>query len=331
MSRLRRNWFLIGIVLAPVLGFLLPARLLSLNPGGVTTTIIVVVLFLITGLKLPTDQIGVGLTTPRLHLFLQLFIFVLTPVFFLSAALFFSQALDGRLLVGIYALAVLPTTVSSCIVFTQSTSGNAVAAIFNAALANTLGIVISPVLLSVLLQGSGQGLPPGHLISTLTDLAVKMLLPIVAGQIARVRLKTWVDHAKRALSTASNALILLIVLFAMAQTASNPEFLSFLPQLPWPFVYLALSHLILVGLTIGASRLLKLRPADQITALFVAPQKTLALGAPLLSVYFAGQEVLGVALLPLVFYHPWQLLVAGVLKDSPFVKRLAVQAEEAGR
>ena len=51
------------------------------------------------------------------------------------------------------------------------------------------------------------------------------------------------------------------------------------------------------------------------TAVFVAPQKTLAMGVPLLSTYFAAQpEVLGIAMIPLLFYHPWQLLTAGVAK-----------------
>lgn len=324
---LRRNWFLIGIVGVLALGSLLPHAITGLNPNGITTTTIVVLLFFITGLKLPTDRIGAGLAAPRLHVYLQLFIFVITPLYFLSAALFFSDLLDGRLLIGIYALAVLPTTVSSCIVFTQSAGGNAVAAVFNAALANTLGILVSPVLLSLLMRGGGATLPPGHLLSTLQNLAVQMLIPIVVGQVARIRLKGWVDRAKTHLSTISNTLILLIVLFAMARTAGNQEFTTYLPQLPWPFLYLAVSHIVLVGLTIGLNRLLRLSPADQITALFVAPQKTLALGAPLLSVYFAGGDVLGVALLPLVFYHPWQLLVAGVLKSSPLMRRLAAAAD----
>ena len=59
-----------------------------------------------------------------------------------------------------------------------------------------------------------------------------------------------------------------------------------------------------------------------VTVLYAAPQKTLAMGAPLLTTYFAGDpETLGLALIPLLFYHPWQLLVAGMLKSSPLVRR----------
>ena len=54
---------------------------------------------------------------------------------------------------------------------------------------------------------------------------------------------------------------------------------------------------------------------------YAAPQKTLAVGVPLISTYFASNpEIIGLALLPLVFYHAWQLLVAGVVKSTRFVR-----------
>jgi predicted Na+-dependent transporter len=55
--------------------------------------------------------------------------------------------------------------------------------------------------------------------------------------------------------------------------------------------------------------------------LYAAPQKTLAVGVPLVSTYFAASpEILGLALLPLVFYHAWQLLVAGFIRSSRLVR-----------
>jgi predicted Na+-dependent transporter len=67
---------------------------------------------------------------------------------------------------------------------------------------------------------------------------------------------------------------------------------------------------------------LRLDGADTIAAVFVAPQKTIAMGIPLLTTYFAGDpQTLALAIVPLLFYHPWQLLVAGLLKGAPFLKR----------
>ncbi|TFH06485.1 MAG: hypothetical protein E4H09_00120 [Spirochaetales bacterium] len=305
MRWLKKNWFLVGL-----LGTLLLASIFAqfgarLNPGGWTNRTIVIVLFLITGLTLPSDRIIQDLATPRLHVLIQLFIFVLAPAYFLTAGLFFKDVLDGQLLIGIYALAVLPTTVSTCIVFTQSSGGNATGAVFNAALANTAGIFLSPLLLSLILSSTGRALPMEQLLSTIRSLALNMLVPIVVGQLLRLWIKTWATTNRKRLGIISNSLILGVVFLAFAKTAANPDFTRYLSALPGPVLYLAVSHILLVVLGILLGRALRLSPADRVTAMFVAPQKTLALGAPLLTIFFAGQDILGVALLPLVFYHPF--------------------------
>lgn len=323
MSWLRRNWFLTGIVAALAAGFLLAERAAILNPGGWTNRVIVILLFLIIGFTLPSDRIRSDLATPRLHLLIQVFIFIVAPALFLTAGLLFRETMGGEILVGIYALAVLPTTVSSCVVFAQSAGGNTVGAIFNAAFANTVGIFVSPLLLSLFLANAGRVLPAEQLAITLRNLALNMLLPIAAGQVLRLRLRDFAERHRKRFGAASNLLILLVVLLAFAKTAADPRFAEYMRELPWVFVYLAAAHLTLVALVLISTRLLRFSAPDRITAMFVAPQKTLALGAPLLTIYFSGQEILGVALLPLVFYHPFQLLVASFLKGLPFVRSAA--------
>lgn len=320
MLWLRRNWFVVGIVVALTAGFFIGRANVELNPAGITSRAVVLILFLIIGLTLPTNRIRQDLNTPKLHLMIQLFIFAVAPALFLTARIFFRDAMDGQLLVGIYALAVLPTTVSSCIVFTQSSGGNTVAAVFNASFANTLGIVVSPLLLSLMLTDTAVALPPGQLWITLRGLLVNMLAPIVAGQVVRIPVREFVDNHRKKLGITSNALILVVVVLAFSRTAANPEISLYVRDLPWMFIYLGVVHLVLVILVLLTARVLRLKKPDVITAMFVAPQKTLALGAPLLTLFFTGQAVLGVALLPLVFYHPFQLLVAGALKSLPFVK-----------
>jgi sodium/bile acid cotransporter 7 len=64
-----------------------------------------------------------------------------------------------------------------------------------------------------------------------------------------------------------------------------------------------------------AARLVGLRREDVITAVFTGSQKTMAMGIPLITAYLAGQpEALGIAVLPIVFSHPWQLLVCGIAR-----------------
>jgi predicted Na+-dependent transporter len=119
---------------------------------------------------------------------------------------------------------------------------------------------------------------------------------------------------------ASNIFILCILFFAFSKTAQNPDFLGNLRSLIGPFGYLAAAHLLLLLIAYGGTRLFHFSRENTISVLYAAPQKTLALGVPLISTYFASTpEILGIALLPLVFYHAWQLLVAGFVKSSRLV------------
>jgi sodium/bile acid cotransporter 7 len=320
LRALKRNWFLLGILAALLLGFFFPSAGIALNPGSVTRDVLIVLLFLISGLTLPSESIGRGLKDVRLHLYIQGFIFVAVPAVVLLTTLPLRRAFPAEALIGIFALACLPTTVSSCIVFTQVSGGNVTAAILNASLSNLAGIFLSPLLLSLFLQRAGQPLPPGAAVKILRDLGLMMLAPIAAGQGLRLFLRSFADRHKRRLSVVSNLCILAVLFFAFSVTASNPRFLGNLRGMLWPFLYLGGLHLLLLFLAYAGARALRFPAENRITTLYVAPQKTLAVGVPLLSTYFAyDPALLGVALLPLLFYHPWQLLVAGLVRSSPLV------------
>lgn len=321
LAWLKRNWFLFGILTALLLGFLIPGVELILNPNGIARTVLIVLLFLISGFTLPSEAISSGLKDYRLHLFIQSFVFVVIPLFFLLTTLPFRSTWDHQLYAGIFAVAVLPTTISSCIVFTQVSGGNLMGTMFNAALANIIGVVVSPLLLSLLMRGGGDPIPASEIIRILKSLALQMLVPIACGQILRRFFRDTAVRQKKRLSVASNLFILFILFFAFSKTARNPDFLGNLRSLIGPFGYLAAAHLLLLFLAYGGARLFHFSRENTISVLYAAPQKTLAVGVPLISTYFAATpEILGMALLPLVFYHAWQLLVAGFVKSTRLVR-----------
>jgi sodium/bile acid cotransporter 7 len=328
MNWLTKNWFILGILLAIVFGFLFSEAGIAMNRNSVMSTVIVVILFVIMGLTLPSETIISGLKDYKLHLFIQTFIFIIIPLFFYISSLPFRNLMGGRVVIGIYALAVLPTTISSCIVFTQLSKGNTVGTMFNASLANAAGVLISPLLLSFFLRTSGQGLPADEIAKILLNLLLKMLLPIIAGQILRRVIKEFAVKNKKRFGIVSNVLILLIIFLSFAKTAANPAFIDNLKVMVLPFIYLAGAHIFLLLLIFFLGRLFKFSRKNIVSALYAAPQKTLAMGVPLLSTYFAAnQALLGIALLPLIFYHPWQLLVAGFMK--PYLSRWAAEDEES--
>ena len=53
--------------------------------------------------------------------------------------------------------------------------------------------------------------------------------------------------------------------------------------------------------------------ADTITVLFCGSQKSLANGAPIARILFAGHPALGLIILPLILYHQTQLVVCTLL------------------
>ena len=312
---LYRHWFLLALVGVLVGGFLLPSFGDIINPGGVTQYGLVFMFFLMNGFSLPSEQILHGLKNFKLHLAVQLFIFALIPLYFALTAPFFSSYLGGNLAVGLYALAVLPTTMSTSNIFTQTTGGNVVATMFNSALSNGMGILLSPILLSLFLATGGGGLPPEEIISVFTELALIMLVPFAVGQLLRRRALELAARVKKRLSTFSSFIILTIIFMTVSSTAGDPQFIARMVELPVPFVFLAFSHIVLLLLSVGLGRVLRLPRPDRLTLLFCGPQKTMAMGVPLLSVYFSSRpDILAFAILPLLFYHPFQIFTAGVVR-----------------
>ncbi len=319
---LRRNWFLLGMLVAIALGLLAPEAGRRLNPGSVTRLLLIAALFLIAGFTLPSETIGAGLASWRLHLYIQAFLFLLTPALFFLTSLPLRALFGPELTTGTLALSVLPTTIASCVVFTQVCGGNVMGTLFNSALSNLSGVFLSPLLLALLLRGAGRSLPAGELAAILRDLSLQILLPLAAGQLLRQFLKPLAEASRGPLAQASNALLLGVIFFTMAASAGDPAFLGHLARVPWPFAYLAVMQLLLVALAYGGARLLRFPREDLISVAFAAPQKTMAMGVPLLSAYFArSPQALGLVLLPILLYHPWQLLIAGLLRNAFLSRR----------
>ena len=305
-----------------LVGSLFPVLSSKLNPDGITTTGLVIALFFLSGISLPTETLKEGMKDIRLHVFIQGFVYIICPLYFLLTAFPFKDVMDGRLIVGIYALACLPTTVSSCIVFTQLAGGNTIGTVFNASLSNLSGIFISPLLLTLFLKGSGNPLPMEELIRIFQSLVIKMIIPFVIGQGLHIGFKKFARKYKSVFGIISSSFVLVIIFFGVVRSAGNDSLQSYWKQLFLPFVYLAVSHIILLSLAFMGARVIGLNRENTISTLYAAPQKTLAMGIPLLSTYFANRpEMLGIAILPILFYHPWQLFIAGLIKNNKLIEK----------
>ena len=72
---------------------------------------------------------------------------------------------------------------------------------------------------------------------------------------------------------------------------------------------------IILGMTTRTARALKFSTADEIAAVFCASKKSLAAGAPMAALIFGNNPGLGLILLPIMIYHPMQLIVCSILAE----------------
>jgi sodium/bile acid cotransporter 7 len=72
---------------------------------------------------------------------------------------------------------------------------------------------------------------------------------------------------------------------------------------------------LVMALTSTAARALGFSREDRITAIFCGSKKTLASGVPMAKLIFGAHPALGLILLPIMIYHPLQLIFCGLLAE----------------
>lgn len=315
MAFLSRNWFVLSLPLTVVLAFLLPEAGAS---GGwfrseLTTKAGVALIFLLQGLTLPSAALRKGVTQWRLHLLVQSFTFGFFPLLGIVLDRALGRFLPQDLALGFLYLCVLPSTVSTSVVLTGLAGGNTVGAIFNAVLSNVLGVFITPLWIAWLMQKGGSSQPLGPVI---LEIVLLLLLPLAVGQLLRIPLAKAADARKKLLGNLASGTILFIVFAAFCNSVKSRLW----SQHGAGVTLLAAAGVLLVfALAMAAvelaARVLRLDTPDRVAASFCAPQKTLASGVPMAKILFGTHPGLGLILLPILLYHPLQLVVCGILAD----------------
>ena len=319
---LRNNRFPLALIGVVLLAFLFPewgGRDGPLRAGAVSKAGIMVI-FLLQGLSLRTRELTAGITKGRLHLFIQGWIFLGAPVVLAPGYLILISIGQPDLASGLLFLALLPTTISSAIVFSSSAGGNTAVSIFTTTLSNLIGVFWVPLACVFLFSASGQAtsdlIPP-----LLLTIARLILLPLVLGQVLRLVV------AKRAVfirlvphfRSVNNTIILFIVFGAFCQSVLDDAWRGVQPAtMALLFGVVLFALLVIHGAVWKSSAWVAANRADRISALFCASQKTLATGVPMAVAIFGSNGLQspiqpGLILLPLMVYHPAQLFVAAFL------------------
>ncbi|GFM81069.1 transporter [Pseudomonas cichorii] len=316
LKRVVTDWFLCGMVLATVLAYFFPhfgATGGSMHAEYVINVGVFVVFFL-HGVNLSSEQIKKGLKNWRLHVMIQAFTFVVFPVLWLIGNKLLSAYIPALLMLGFLYLCALPSTISSSVALTGSAKGNVPAAILNASLSSVLGIFITPWLVSLVVGTGSGGIDLG---STLLDLCGMLLLPLILGQLIRPLAGKFFARHKKYTNLIDKIVILLLVYAAfcnsmisgMWQSQGSSVILT-------AFIGTAILLAVILFMTTRTARALKFDHADRVAAVFCATKKSLAAGAPMAALIFGANPGLGLILLPIMIYHPMQLIVCSVMAEN---------------
>ncbi len=311
-----QNWFLLGLVGAAILAWQTPGVGAAGGPlkSEVTTKLGVILIFFFQGLTLSLAVMKKGVMQWKLHIFVQAFIFLVTPLLALIIIILSGDFLPSDLKVGFFFLAALPTTIATSVAYTALVKGNVAGAVFNSTLANLSGIFITPLWVSFWMQAGGQTLPLGGLF---LNISLMLLAPLLAGQICRPFVHQWIDSCKKHFSTLSGLIIIFIVYAAFCNSWQDNIWAAHGTDTALIAASGALFFFIVIKtLVYGSIKLFRFNHENSMTALFCAPQKTLAAGAPMANLIFASHSGLGVILLPLMFYHIFQLFLGGLLANK---------------
>lgn len=311
--RLRIDGFLAGMVAAVALAWLVPgpgAAGGSLHPE-LLTKLGVALIFFLHGVALSFSALKAGTLRWPLHLVVQASTFLLFPLLgfvFLAAT---GRWLDPDLRLGVFYLCVLPSTVSSSVAMTAAARGNVPAAVFNATLSSLIGVFLTPLWIRAMVSGATQSVP---LVKVMLDLVLWLVLPLVVGQLIRPWLGAWASRNKKTINLVDRGTILLLVYTSFCDSMKTGVWSShgFAPLAITMLGTLALFGIVMI-LVKNVSDALHFSTEDKIAAMFCGSKKTLASGVPMAHLIFGTSSRLSLILLPIMIYHPLQLIICGFL------------------
>ncbi|WP_062464122.1 bile acid:sodium symporter family protein [Demequina soli] len=309
---------IIGVL---VLGLLLPARGGFADGLDTVTNIAIVLLFFLYGARMSTSEVWAGLKNWRLQGSMLASTYVIFPILGIAVTLLPDSVVAPDLQTGLLYLSLLPSTVQSSVVFTSIARGNVAGAICGATVSNVLGIVLTPVLVGLLIVGTGQQGGSGG--SGVLDTLLMLLVPFAVGQVAERWIGRWIRAHKHLTRFTDRTTILLVAYGAVSEAQVSGAWSHITAfALVILLAVCAVMLAIMLSLNWWAGARIGLNREDRIALLMCGSKKSLATGLPMASVLFAPAVAASVAL-PVILFHQIQLFTCAIL-----ARRLAAAEPE---
>lgn len=306
--RLLPDRFTAGIIAVVGLAVVLPCSGDSARWVGYGSNVAVVLLFFLQGARLSRTAVIAATLHWRLHAIILGATFIAFPLLGVALGPLSRTILPQPLYVGLLFLCCLPSAVQASVVFTSVASGNVAAALCSASLSSILGMVLTPLLASMLLQAHGN-----LSVSGIQSIVVHLFLPFVAGQMVQSAIGGWMQRHHTVVHMVDRVSVFLMV-YAAISAATISGAWSRLPPSGLLVLVLVDATLLLtmLGLTILASRCLGLSRQDEIAIMFCGSKKSLVTGIPMASLLFPDVSI-GLIVLPLMVFHQLQLMTCATL------------------
>ncbi|MDR0218732.1 MAG: bile acid:sodium symporter [Enterobacteriaceae bacterium] len=313
-QKLRIDPFLLTLVTVVIIASLFPCEGEVKTVFQYLTTAAIALLFFMHGAKLSRDAVLAGIRHWRLHLVIFLSTFALFPILGMGLHFIVPQWISPTVYMGFLYLCVLPATVQSAIAFTSVAKGNVSAAICSASASSMLGVFLSPLLVSLLIQTQESGAHPDAW-QGIKDIILQLMVPFIVGHLSRPLIVGWVEKHKKLVNMTDRSSILLVVYVAFSEAVVEGIWHK-IDAVSLVMIGIVCCILLALVLTINiySARLLGFNKEDEITIVFCGSKKSLANGVPMANVLFPAAMV-GIMLLPLMIFHQIQLMVCAVLAN----------------
>lgn len=309
LKGLRPDPFVIALLATVAVASFLPVRGAAADGLALAAKGVIAMLFFLHGAKLSREAVVAGITHWRLHLTVLSVTFVAFPLLGLVAGLLPESLLPKSLAMGVLFLACLPSTVQSSIAFTSIARGNVAAAVCSASASNLLGMALTPLLVSLLLHAQGDALG----FSAVKAIALQLLAPFIAGQLARRWVAPWLARRARIVGVVDRFSVLLIVYsaFSGAVVAGIWRQVSARELAVVVALSAALLAIVLAG-SRQVARMFGFATEDEITIVFCGSKKSLITGAPMAAILFPAATA-GLMIIPLMVFHQMQMMACAVI------------------
>lgn len=308
---MKLNGFIAALLFAILTAWFLPQGP-DVLPLKTITDIGIGFIFFFYGLKLSPAEFKAGFYNYKIHILIQLTTFIAFPLLVLTFAPFFEGGTTSSLWLALFFLGALPSTVSSSIVMVSLAKGNLPAAIFNASLSGLIGILATPLWMSLFMASSTQ-LELGTVVQ---KLVIQIILPLLIGLFLQKFFGELARKNSKKISFFDKSVIVLIVYSSFSSAFSSELFttVGLLDLLKLMVIVTALFLIVYFGLQM-VSKWLDLSIEDEITAKFCGTKKSLVHGSVMVKVIFGNGAASALYLLPIMLYHILQLLVVAVFAE----------------